>query len=93
MQFASSGRKALLTIGTLIGAPLWFAFGLIAPLTPSTGFPSLWELLVFWVAPLVALGSIWVWDGSLIARCTSIVVLALVLLPYLWLLSLMYEAK
>lgn len=37
---------------------VWFGLGLVAPLTPSYGLPSLWEVLLFVGLPLalIALG-------------------------------------
>jgi hypothetical protein len=38
-------------LGLCVLALIVFVFGVIAPLTPSHGLPSLWSLLTFAVAP------------------------------------------
>jgi hypothetical protein len=66
-------------------APIWFCFGLIAPLTPSEGMPTLASLFVFWLVPMALLAGVWVWDHSVIGRGLSATLLVLILAFYSWL--------
>ena len=86
VMLTSSGKAALATLGTLVLAPVWFGLGLIAPLTPSEGNPSLLNLLCFWLAPMGFLACVWTWDKSVVGRCSAGILLAAILLAYAWLM-------
>ena len=80
---SSVGRAVRATLGVLVLAPLWFGLGLLSPLTPSEGAPSLVALLAFWVAPMISLASVWAWDKSVVGRLGATAVFLLILVPYL----------
>jgi len=48
-------KSLLLSVFLNLSAVLIYAFGLIAPLTPSEGYPSLWTMAEFVGVPLVIL--------------------------------------
>jgi hypothetical protein len=48
--------KIIMFISAFIIAPIIFIIGLISPLTPSEGLPSIIGLLIFWIFPLIILG-------------------------------------
>jgi hypothetical protein len=47
--------RAVLAAGTVLLASLWFLIGLAAPLTPSVGRPDATTLVIFAVAPALAI--------------------------------------
>lgn len=47
-------RRTAIGVG-VASATVTYMFGLVAPLTPSEGVPSLWELLVFLALPCIVL--------------------------------------
>lgn len=51
------GRRPGLALALNVIALVGYAFGLIAPLTPSHGFPSWWLLLVFISGPISLLAA------------------------------------
>ena len=65
-----------------------FAFGLLAPLTPSFGLPSAWELMLFAFLPIAAL----VWCATVsrlnAARVMFYVQAGVMFLLVAWLLKL-----
>ena len=84
VTFSSSGKTALGTLAAVLVAPVWFGLGLIAPLTPSQGAPSVLSLLGFWLAPMALLAGVWFWDRSVLGRTTASGLLLLILAPYSW---------
>ena len=84
MLIISSGKQALGTLAAVLIAAVWFGSGLISPLTPSEGTPTLGFLLGFWIAPMALLIGVWVWDKSIAGRSVAAALLLLILLPYLW---------
>ena len=83
---SSTGIRAIATLAVLILAPLIYAYGLVAPLTPShgDGAPAVLDVVGFWVLPLGMLASIWGWDRSVVGRASAALVFAAVFGSYLW---------
>lgn len=79
---SSTGARAVATLLTLLFALVMYGAGLIAPLTPSKGAPSLIEVSLCWILPMFALGALWLWDRSIVGCATSAIVLALMFVSY-----------
>lgn len=65
-----------------------FGFGLIAPLTPSKGVPSAWEILLFLGAPLLLSGGVLYFTRTKFERLFMTVVLSFIVVAaakVLWL--------
>lgn len=79
-----------LAIISNIVALFLFFFGLLAPLTPSEGFPANW-LLVFYIAfPLILLGYAWFTYNHPLTKNAVLIEMAIILaitlyLSVLWL--------
>ena len=84
MEISSKGSRAAATLASSFLALAVYAVGLLAPLTPSYGTPSLIHLVVFWVLPMGLLASVWLWDRSIVGRVSASLLLVSVLLSYLW---------
>ena len=46
-------NRTIVLISTFVLAPIIFIVGLVSPLTPSEGLPSVIDLFIFWIIPLL----------------------------------------
>ncbi len=92
MEISSTGSRAAATLASFFFAIAVYVVGLLAPLTPSYGTPSLLHLVVFWVFPLGLLASNWLWDRSIVGRAFAGLLLVSVFLSYLWISYPMWSA-
>jgi hypothetical protein len=80
-------KKTLAPIGNLLALVL-YGMGILAPLTPSEGMPSFWELLLFVGIPMVLLLYSWHICSSKVAKI-SVAFQATVIAGFtMWLLLL-----
>ena len=84
METTSKGTTAVKTLLVLLLSPAIYVVGLVAPLTPSEGYPSFLSLLGFWLLPMAAVVAVWTWDGSVVGRAASSLVLVLIFASYAW---------
>ena len=84
METTSTGKTAIKSLLVVLVSPVVYVVGLIAPLTPTEGYPTVLSLLGFWLLPMAALAAVWTWDRSIVGRVTSSVVFVLILASYAW---------
>ena len=86
MAVANKSIRALAVIALLGLALLLFAFGLLAPLTPSEGVVSIGALVSFWLLPTLLVASIFWIDRSHTARILATIELLGIFLFGAWVL-------
>ncbi len=86
MVIANKSIRALAVLVLLGLAILLFAFGLLAPLTPSEGAASIGALISFWLVPILMVASIFWIDRSRTARVLATIELLGIFLFGAWVL-------
>jgi hypothetical protein len=84
MEISSKGGRAAATFASYLLAIAIYAVGLLSPLTPSYGTPSIFQLIVFWVFPMGLLASVWIWDHSVVGRLFATMLFLSILASYIW---------